>query len=98
MVTQKLIPVSLTKRLQEVRKRTETTRIYKLSASSDTQIALHHACLHTFCLVLNTNERKDTLNLLKNSYLKNKNETNLPIAKTGTNGKDRDETRHYSSR
>ena len=70
MVTQTLTPVSLTKRLQQVRKRTETTRIYKLSASSDAQIALHHACLHTLCLVLNTNERKDTLNLLKNKLFK----------------------------
>ena len=70
MVTQTLIPVSLTKRLQEVRKRTETTRIYKLSVSSDAHIALHHTSLHTLCLVLNTNERKDTLNLLKNKLFK----------------------------
>ena len=70
MVTQTLIPVSLTTRLQEVRKRTETTYTYKLSASSDAPIALHHACLHTLCLVLNTNKRKDTLYLLKNKLFK----------------------------
>ena len=70
MVTQTLIPVSLTKTFQEVRKRTETTRMYKLSASSEAHIALHHTCLLTLCLVINTEERKDTLNLLKNKLFK----------------------------
>ena len=57
---------------------------------------IHHACPHTLCLVINTNERNGTLNLSKKSYLKNKNKKNLPIVKTGTNGKDGGETRPYS--
>ena len=70
MVTQTLIPVSLTKKPLEVRKRTKTTCVYKLSASPDANIALPRTCLHTLCLVLNTNERKNTLNLLKNKLFK----------------------------
>ena len=66
MVTQTLMPVSLTKILsKKSEKRTEMTRIYGLSASSDTHIAHHHPCPDTICLVLHTNKRRHTLNLLK---------------------------------
>ena len=45
-------------------------RIHKLSASSDVHTALHHPRPDTIYMVLNTNERRDTLNLLKNKLFK----------------------------
>lgn len=65
MVTQTLMPVSSTKRLS---KKSEMTSICK--TESYTYIAVHHPSPDIISMVLNADERKHTLSLLKKKLFK----------------------------